>query len=98
MEMIVSNREYYGTKAVEVAKWWLTKFSLQGEEDNSTETSVAKQVALNQYYDTISSWIETLREHVLNDIEDDVKMQAWYSILLNNYFKKLLDNADAFAE
>lgn len=98
MEMIVSNREYYGTKAVEVAKWWLTKFSLQGEEDNNTEKSIAKQVALNQYYDTISSWIETLREHVLNDIEDDTIMQAWYSILLNNYFKKLLNNADAFAD
>ena len=74
MEMIVANKDYYGNKATEVAKWWLTKFSLQDEEDNSTETSVSKQMMLNQYYDTINSWIETLRSHILNDLEDDVKM------------------------
>lgn len=95
MEKLVKNRQYYGEQAVEVGKWWLTRFTLlsSNKENNTTESAPGMQMILNRYYDTINSWINTLKEHILSDLDDDVVLQRWYSTLLNNYFTKLLGNA-----
>ena len=95
MEKIAKNKDYYGTPAVEVAKWWLTKFALNSSniDDNQTASVSNMQMLLNGYYDAIDSWTNVLREHILKDLDDDIILQKWYSTLLNNYFTKLIDNA-----
>ena len=95
MEKIAKNKDYYGTPAVEVAKWWLTKFALNSSniDDNQTASASNMQMLLNGYYDAIDSWTNVLREHILKDLDDDIILQKWYSTLLNNYFTKLIDNA-----
>ena len=95
MEKIAKNKDYYGTPAVEVAKWWLTKFALNTSniDDNQTASVSNMQMLLNGYYDAIDSWTNVLREHILKDLDDDIILQKWYSTLLNNYFTKLIDNA-----
>lgn len=95
MEKIAKNRDYYGSPAVEVAKWWLTKFALNTSniDDNQTSSAINMQMLLNGYYDAIDSWTNVLREHILKDLDDDIVLQKWYSTLLNNYFTQLIDNA-----
>lgn len=100
MEKIAKNKDYYGTPAVEVAKWWLTKFALNTSniDDNQTASASNMQMILNGYYDAIDSWTNVLREHILKDLDDDIILQKWYSTLLNNYFTKLIDNAQKFVD
>lgn len=95
MEKIAKNRDYYGSPAIEVAKWWLIKFTLTtpNTDDNQTASVGNMQMLLNGYYDAIESWTDVLREHILKDLDDDIILQRWYSALLNNYFTKLIDNA-----
>jgi hypothetical protein len=50
------------------------------------------------FVNTIKTWVDTLRNHVLTDLDNHEALQEWYSSILNNYFSKLLDNATKFAE
>lgn len=77
MEKIAKNKDYYGTPAVEVAKWWLTKFVLNTSniDDNQTASASNMQMLLNGYYDAIDSWTNVLREHILKDLDDDIILQ-----------------------
>lgn len=95
MEKIAKNKDYYGSPAIEVAKWWLIKFTLTtpNTDDNQTASVGNMQMLLNGYYDAIESWTDVLREHILKDLDDDIILQRWYSALLNNYFTKLINNA-----
>jgi hypothetical protein len=50
------------------------------------------------YINRIDSWTNTLRDYVLSKLEGNLPLQEWYSAVLNNYFSKLLDNAQTFSD
>ena len=85
VEKLVQNREYFGAASMFMQRWWLTNFT--GAYDN-----------FNSYYNQLTSWEKTLRDHVLNDLYGHEKLQAWYNSLINNYLSVLLDNAQNFLD
>lgn len=85
VEKLVQNREYFGAASMFMQKWWLTNFI--GKEDNFIS-----------YYDQLTSWEKTLRDHLLDGLYGHEKLQAWYNSLMNNYLPVLLDNAQSFLD
>lgn len=85
VEKLVQNRQYFGAASMFMQKWWLTTFT--GVHDN-----------YNSYFAQLSSWENTLRDHVLHDLYGHEKLQAWYNSLINNYLSVLLDNAQDFLD
>jgi hypothetical protein len=70
-----------------VKQWWATKFAM-GVSDNEMYYG---------YINRIDTWIDTLQNHVLSELEGSYALQEWYSSLLNNYFTELLNNAEKYA-
>ena len=85
IDFVVSNQEAFGKKSLFIPKWWLTQFDKPTSDSNTP-------VAL-QYYNQIKTWIDTLEEHVLEDISNDQNLIQFYSSVFTNHFKVLLDNA-----
>lgn len=86
MERIVENRKDLGAMSMFVQKWWITNLASINKENYGT------------YMTKIQSWTNTLRDHVLNDLDNHPVLQRWYNSLLNNYFTILLDNASKFSD
>ena len=57
-----------------------------------------KFATATEYINTIHSWMDTLYNHVMNDLDGHYALQEWYTSLLNNYFAALLENASEFAK
>ena len=53
---------------------------------------------VGDYIAVIKSWMNTLENHIMNDLDGHYALQEWYSALLNNYFTVLLDNASDAAK
>lgn len=85
IDFVVSNQEAFGKKSLFIPKWWLTQFDKPTSDSNTP-------VAL-QYFNQIKTWIDTLEEHVLEDISNDETLIQFYSSAFTNHFKVLLDNA-----
>lgn len=90
IDFIVSNQEAFGKKSLFIPKWWLTQFDKPTSDSNTP-------VAL-QYFNQIKTWIDTLEEHVLEDISNDEALIQFYSSAFTNHFKVLLDNAANYVE
>lgn len=84
MEKIVQNRSDLGAMGMFVQRWWITNLASINKENYGT------------YINKILSWTNTLRNHVLNDLDNHPALQAWYNSILNNYFTILLDNSEKF--
>lgn len=85
IDFVVQNQQSFGKKSLFIPKWWLTQFD---KPTSNTNTPVALQ-----YYNQIKTWIDTLEEHVLEDIANDETLIQFYSSAFTNHFKVLLDNA-----
>lgn len=85
IDFVVSNQEAFGKKSLFIPKWWLTQFD-KPTSDNNTPVAL-------QYFNHIKTWIDTLEEHVLEDISNDETLIQFYSSAFTNHFKALLDNA-----
>lgn len=85
IDFVVQNQQSFGKKSLFIPKWWLTQFD---KPTSDTNTPVALQ-----YYNQIKTWIDTLEEHVLEDITNDETLIQFYSSAFTNHFKVLLDNA-----
>lgn len=96
IEKLTKNEQVYGKQAIFAKKWWATQFAV-GIQGNDTETVKTENEMMFGYINRINSWIGTLQDHVLSQLQDDVRLQQWYSSLLNNYFNTLLNNAELFA-
>ena len=90
IDFVVSNQESFGKKSLFIPKWWLTQFDKPTSDSNTP-------VAL-QYFNQIKTWIDTLEEHVLEDISNDETLIQFYSSAFTNHFKVLLDNASNYVE
>lgn len=86
MEKLVENRENFGQMCMFVQKWWITDLATVNDEN------------FISYFNKIKSWSLTLRDHVMNDLDNRPKLQAWYNSILNNYFSILLKNAQKFCD
>ena len=86
MEKLVENRENFGQMCMFVQKWWITDLATVNNEN------------FISYFNKIKSWSLTLRDHVMNDLDNRPKLQAWYNSILNNYFSILLKNAQKFCD
>ena len=85
IDFVVSNQEAFGKKSLFIPKWWLTQFDKPTSDSNTP-------VAL-QYFNQIKTWIDTLEDHILEDISNDETLIQFYSSAFTNHFKALLDNA-----
>ena len=85
IDFVVQNQQSFGKKSLFIPKWWLTQFD---KPTSDTNTPVALQ-----YYNQIKTWIDTLEEHVLEDITNNETLIQFYSSAFTNHFKVLLDNA-----
>ena len=85
IDFVVSNQEAFGKKSLFIPKWWLTQFDKPTSDSNTP-------VAL-QYFNQIKTWIDTLEDHVLEDISNNEELIQFYSSAFTNHFKVLLDNA-----
>ena len=85
IDFVVQNQQSFGKKSLFIPKWWLTQFD---KPTSDTNTPVALQ-----YYNQIKTWIDTLEEHVLEDITNNETLIQFYSSAFTNHFKILLDNA-----
>lgn len=97
MERLIENKDNFGAMSVFMCKWWADNF-VTGSRTN-TEQQVqnpAEQSAM--FVNTIRTWIDTLYNHVVTDLDNHPALQEWYSSILNRYFSKLLDNAQEFAK
>lgn len=90
IDFVVSNQEAFGKKSLFIPKWWLTQFDKPTSDSNTP-------VAL-QYFNQIKTWVDTLEEHVLEDISNDETLIQFYSSVFTNHFKVLLDNAANYVE
>ena len=81
IDFVVSNQEAFGKKSLFIPKWWLTQFDKPTSDSNTP-------VAL-QYFNQIKTWIDTLEEHVLEDISNDETLIQFYSSAFTNHFKSL---------
>lgn len=97
MELLTENKDNFGAISMFMRRWWADNFVV-GKGDNTQQgvLSVAQQVA--GFVNTINSWTDTLMNHVVQDLDNHEALQEWYSSILNRYFSKLLDNAQAFAD
>jgi hypothetical protein len=96
MEKMAENKDNFGKAAMFVRRWWATRFTIGTTENTDANVRTESDIFFG-YYNKINSWIDTLRNHVLSDIQNNYDIQEWYSALLNNYFSKLLDNAEQYA-
>ncbi len=85
IDFVISNQKSFGKKSLFIPKWWLTQFD-KPTSDSNTPVSL-------QYFNQIKTWIDTLEEHVLEDISNDETLIQFYSSAFTNHFKVLLDNA-----
>lgn len=85
IDFVISNQQAFGKKSLFIPKWWLTQFDKPTSDSNTP-------VAL-QYFNQIKTWIDTLEEHVLEDISNNEELIQFYSSAFTNHFKVLLDNA-----
>jgi hypothetical protein len=95
LEKMVQNKDNFGKASMFVRKWWTTNFSV-GTYNNTSESVRNISEMMFGYANKIKSWVDTLQNHVLSELADHVDLQEWYSAVLNNYFSKLLDNAETF--
>lgn len=91
MERLAESNENFGRLNIFVKRWWLNNFS-KGVTDNTSELISGDFYKFQAYRTKIQSWIQTLQQHVLEDLDNHPLLQEWYSSLLNNYFTVLLDN------
>jgi hypothetical protein len=92
MERMAEHPESFGRESIFVRRWWLTNFILS--PTHNTAYQVRNQFEqLRAYVKMINSWVDTLENHVVQDLDNHRQLQIWYSTLLNNHFSKLLDNA-----
>ena len=96
LEKMTENKENFGKASLFIRNWWATNFVVGRGNNNS----VSVQSVWDQYkgyINKINSWVDTLRNHVLSELEGNLDLQEWYSAILNNYLQQLLDNAEKFA-
>lgn len=97
MEVLTENKENFGAMSMFMRRWWANNFVIgQGGNTQQEVLSVAQQTA--GFINTINSWVDTLTNHVLQDLDNHEALQEWYSSILNRYFSKLLENAQDFAD
>ena len=97
MEVISGVTDKESQDKLIIQQWWLTNFVIGQEGTASTQLSTPYKTHQWGYFvNKLDSWINTLESHVLDDLYDRPDLQRWYSILLNNYLKKLAENADTF--
>lgn len=98
MEKLAENTVNFGEMSKFVQKWWLEDFVIDNTDtgDNTSRTVKGIGEKYFQLHNTIKNWTKTLHEHVLNDLHNRPVLQEWYDTLLNNYFAKLIDNAQKF--
>ena len=97
MEVLTENKENFGAMSMFMRKWWANNFVIgQGGNTQQEVLSVAQQTA--GFINTINSWVDTLTNHVIQDLDNHEALQEWYSSILNRYFSKLLENAQDFAD
>lgn len=97
LEKMAQNKENFGKAGMFVRRWWATQFAV-GSHNNISENVRTISDIYFGYRNKIQSWVDTLRNHVLTEIAEYPDLQEWYSAILNNYFAKLLDNAEQFAK
>lgn len=98
MEKLAENTANFGEMSKFVQKWWLEDFVIDNTDTGNNTSRTVKGIGEKyfQLHNTIKNWIKTLHEHVLNDLHNRPVLQEWYDLLLNNYFAKLIDNAQKF--
>lgn len=79
-----------------VQKQWLDSIVLNTSKQNTQFVAKNQNEQFTAYFNTIQNWINTLYGHVMQDLENNPRLQDWYDTLLNVYFAKLLDNAQSF--
>lgn len=100
MEKLAENTKSFGQISKFVSKWWLEDFVIDNTNTgkNNIQTVAGSAEKYLSLFRTISSWTNTLYNHVLNDLHNRPVLQDWYDTLLNIYFQKLLNNAEKFSE
>lgn len=96
LEKMAQNKEAFGSSSVFVRNWWATNFVVGPRQNRSVSVeSVWDQY--RGYINKIDSWVSTLRNHVLSELDSNFALQEWYSAILNNYLSELISNAEQFA-
>lgn len=96
LEKLAEHPENFDKSSMFVQNWWVNNFVIgRGNNAQNGVKSVSEQFA--GFINTINSWVDTLHNHVVGELDNHRQLQIWYSTLLNNYFTVLLDNAEAFA-
>ena len=95
LEKMAENKEAFGGSSIFTRSWWATNLVV-GRSTNTSESVQSVWDQYKGYINKINSWVDTLRNHVLSELEGSLALQEWYSAILNNYFSQLLDNAESF--
>jgi hypothetical protein len=66
---MAQNKDNFGKASMFVRQWWATKFAV-GVEDNTTVGVKTISDIMFSYGNKIDSWVNVLRNHVLNEIGD----------------------------
>ena len=97
MERLIENKDNFGAMSKFMCKWWADNFVIgSGNNTQQGVRNVAEQSSM--FVNTIRTWMDTLYNHVVTDLDNHPALQEWYSSILNRYFSKLLDNAQEFAK
>jgi hypothetical protein len=96
MDVLTENKENFGSMSVFMRKWWADNFVLGVGSNTSVSTNNVGEQA-SGFTNAINLWINTLYNYVVNNLDAHPALQEWYSSILNNYFTKLLSNAQDFA-
>jgi hypothetical protein len=90
IEKVIRNQGQFQTISSDTMRQWLNGFVPSGNRGNAAQ--------FYYYQNSLLNWARVLRDHIIDDIEDDSAAQVWYSTLLNNYFAELINRARQFAK
>ena len=96
IEILTENKDAFGKEAMFARRWWATQFTI-GPTTNTTESVKSENEMFFGYINRIESWVDTVRNIVLPNIDNNTTLQEWYCSVLNYYFNELLNNATDFA-
>ena len=97
MEILAEHPENFGRASIFTRRWWANNFVI-GKGNNTSIGVLSQAQQFAGFINTINSWVDTLNNHVVGDLDNHRQLQIWYSSLLNNYFNELLNNAQRFTE
>ena len=91
IERIVQHPDVFGNRGFSVQEWWKTNFG--STTNNTVGLGRSEGEKTTSFINKINSWVDTLKNHVLRDLDNSNALQEFYTTLLNIHFNTLLNNA-----